>query len=255
MSDDPRHRSVSRRILALAVALSAFGMLAAPAETLDDARDRYAAGEYESAIRLFEKAAESMTPSAAIYFELGRAQEAAGHEAQAALSFERALLLDPAFSAARTALAESWQALGINAPPSNWLTRLEGSVSPDVLTGGGMAAFWAAGALLLGSLFRRGSRGLFFGSLALFLAACLLLSGAWFLDPRITKRDEAMILQENGVELLKSPVENSERVGRVPQGGTIRILSQRGRWFYGRVPGGATGWFPNDNVAPLIPSS
>lgn len=239
-------------LLILAVATAALAPTAS-ADTLAEARERFAAGEYESAVPLFEQAAKSMPPSAAIYFELGKAQSAAGSEARAALSFERALVLDPGFAAARSALAQSAQALGFTVPNAGWVSRLQGVVAPGVLTVSGTLAFWFAAIILLVSIFARNRRGLFPGALGLFTLAALLLAGAWFLDPRITRRDEAVVLADGGVNLLKSPVENSEQAGRIPAGGTVQILSQRGRWFYGRIPTGATGWFPSQDVVPLIP--
>ena len=71
------------------------------ADSLAEARDRAAHGEYESAATYFEKHLQSALPSAAAYFELGQVLQKSEKEAEAALAYRRSLVLDPGFAPAQ----------------------------------------------------------------------------------------------------------------------------------------------------------
>ena len=108
----------------LAILLVFLSASLAKADVLSDARSRFHDGEYEQAAKLFEQSLEKSPPDAAVFFELGRAFNKTGHEAQAALNFRRALILDPQFSAAQAALQETNVALGISAQKPDWRAQL-----------------------------------------------------------------------------------------------------------------------------------
>jgi hypothetical protein len=83
-------------------------------ESLDQARDRFSHGEYESAVTFFEKHLQSSAPSSAAYYELGQALQKSDKEAEAALAYRRALLLDPGFVPAAEVLREINARLGVS---------------------------------------------------------------------------------------------------------------------------------------------
>lgn len=224
------------------------------ADVLSDARARFQDGEYEQSARLFEQALEKTPPSAAVFFELGRAFTKTGQEARAALNFRRALVLDPRFDPARAALQEANVALGIPPQKQTWKSQVAGRVPLDSLTLAGTVLVWAGAFLGLAAFFppalRR--RRLLAGALFLLLGLALL-SVVWLCDPRIALSNTAVVLTNGGTSLLSSPADQSEKVAGMPQGSLVDILSQRGRWFYGRLPGGAKGWFLTEGIVPLIP--
>lgn len=231
-------------------ALAAF----ARADVLSDARARFQDGEYEQASKLFEQALEKNPPSAAVFFELGRALTKTGQEARAALNFRRALVLDPRFEPARAALQEANVALGIPPQKQTWRSQITGRVPLDSLSLAGTFLFWAGAFLGLAAYFppafRR--RRLLAGALFL-LPGLALLTAVWLCDPRIALSNTAFVLTNGGSSLLSSPADHSEKVAGMPQGSLVDVLSQRGRWFYGRLPGGAKGWFLTEGIVPLIP--
>lgn len=226
----------------------------ARADVLSDARARFQDGEYEQASRLFEQALEKTPPSAAVFFELGRALTKTGQEARAALNFRRALILDPRFDPARAALQEANVALGIPPQKQTWKSQVAGRVSLDSLTLAGTVLFWAGAFLGLAAFFppafrrRRLLAGAFF-----LLLGISLLTVVWLCDPRIALGNTAVVLTNGGTSLLSSPADQSEKISSMPQGSLVDVLSQRGRWFYGRLPGGAKGWFLTEGIVPLIP--
>lgn len=227
----------------------------APADVLADARARYAEGEYQQAAKLFEQAIETAPPQAAVFFEFGRCLRQAGQDGRAALNFQRSLVLDPRFVPAAVALAETNTDLGIPKPALTWRDRVLERIPMDTLALTGTVLFWTGAftitlLLLLRAVRRKGWYALGMICLAAGIAA---LSLAWLCDPRITDRNTAMVLNNGGASVLNSPAEQSEKIASLREGTQVQILSQRGRWFYGEVPGGARGWFLTEGIVPIIP--
>ncbi|MEI6279758.1 MAG: tetratricopeptide repeat protein [Verrucomicrobiae bacterium] len=237
--------------LAFTILLAA-GLRAAP---LADARARYADGEYAQAEKLFEQALESSPPQAAVFFELGRCLRQTGQEARAALCFRRALVLDPRFTPARLALLETNTDLGLPKFPKIWKDHVLERIPMDALTLAGTVFFWLGAFAVMLLAFLRASNGKGWFALGILClvggAAALALAG--ICDPRITDRTTALVLKTGGSSLLSSPADQSEKTAALPDGGTVTILSQRGRWFYGRLPDGKCGWFLTEGIVPLIP--
>ncbi|MFZ4777294.1 MAG: tetratricopeptide repeat protein [Terrimicrobiaceae bacterium] len=243
----------SRPVFAV-ILLLALQVLTAGADALTDARARFADGEYEQATKLFEQALEKSPPSAAVFFELGRALNKSGQEARAALNFRRALILDPRFAPARSALQEANVALGIAPSKPDWRAKVLDRIPMDALTLAGTILFWVGAFCCLAAFMPPAFRGLRLVCGLFFLAAGLAtLALVWSCDPRITLANTAVVLTTGGTSLLSSPADQSEKIATLPQGSQVKILSQRGRWFYGELPGGAHGWFLTEGIVPLIP--
>ena len=221
----------------------------ARADMLSDARARFRDGEFEQSAKLYEQSLEKSPPSAAVFFELGRALNKTGQEARAALNFRRALVLDPRFAPARTALQEANTALGISPVKKDWRSQVVERIPLDSLALAGAAIFWAgAFAGLAAFLGRRLVAGIL-----ILIFGLSLLGVAWVCDPRIELANTAVVLTNGGAVLRSSPADQSEKIASLPQGGIVNLLSQRGRWFYGQVPGGLKGWFLTEGIVPLIP--
>lgn len=239
----------------IVVLLLVLGSLAG-ADVLSDARARFRDGEYEQAAKLYEQSLEKSPPGAAVFFELGRALNKTGQEARAALSFRRALILDPRFAPARSALQEANVALGIPPAKQDWRGWVVERISMDSLTLAGTVFFWAGAFAVLAAFLHPAIRGrrLALGILFLLLGLSLL-SVVWLCDPRIALANTAAVLTNGGTSLRSSPADQSEKIASLPQGSIVNVLSQRGRWFYGQLPGGAKGWFLTEGIVPLIPPS
>ena len=225
------------------------------ADSLAEARDRAAHGEYESAATYFEKHLQSAPPSAAAYFELGQVLQKSEKEAEAALAYRRSLVLDPGFAPAANALRESNARLGVTAPVQNWRSLLGEKIDADIAVLVGCIAFWVGAFLLLVTLAFSKKRLLFL-SLGLFLLVAGFASGlaSAFTDPRIFEANQSMVMNLAGASLYKVPSEDaSEKITTLNQGSTLKILSARGRWFHVELPGGQRGWVLQDGVTRVIP--
>ena len=227
------------------------------ADSLAEARDRAAHGEYESAATYFEKHLQSALPSAAAYFELGQVLQKSEKEAEAALAYRRSLVLDPGFAPAANALRESNARLGVTAPVQNWRSLLGEKIDADTSVLVGCIAFWVGAFLMLATLAFSKKRLLFL-SLGLFLLVAGFASGlaSAFTDPRIFEVKQSMVMNLAGASLYKVPSEDaSEKITTLNQGSTLKILSARGRWFHVELPGGQRGWVLQDGVTRVIPAA
>lgn len=226
------------------------------ADSLAEARDRAAHGEYESAATYFEKHLQSAPPSAAAYFELGQVLQKTEKEAEAALAYRRSLVLDPGFAPAANALKESNARLGVAAPVQAWRSRLGEKIAPDTAVLAGSIVFWT-GAFFLLAAFAFLKRRTLLVSLGAFLlvagfASCLVSA---LTDPRILDARQAMVMQLAGSSLYKVPSEDAaEKITTLNQGATVKILSARGRWFHVALPGGQHGWLLQEGVTQVIPA-
>ena len=227
------------------------------ADSLAEARDRAAHGEYESAATYFEKHLQSAPPSAAAYFELGQVLQKSEKEAEAALAYRRSLVLDPGFAPAANALRESNARLGVTAPVQNWRSLLGEKIDADIAVLVGCIALWVGAFLMLATLAFSKKRLLFL-SLGLFLLLAGFASGlaSAFTDPRIFEAKQSMVMNLAGASLYKVPSEDaSEKITTLNQGSTLKILSARGRWFHVELPGGQRGWVLQDGVTRVIPAA
>lgn len=227
------------------------------ADSLAEARDRAAHGEYESAATYFEKHLQSAPPSAAAYFELGQVLQKSEKEAEAALAYRRSLVLDPGFAPAVNALRESNARLGVTTPVQNWRSLLGEKIDADTAVLVGCIAFWVGAFLLLATLAFSKKRLLFL-SLGLFLLLAGFASSlaSAFTDPRIFEAKQSIVMNLAGAFLYKVPSEDaSEKITTLNQGSTLKILSARGRWFHVELPGGQRGWVLQDGVTRVIPAA
>lgn len=250
-----RHR-ILRFTLLLCAALAASGGFVR-ADFLAEARDRVAHGEHESALSYFEKHLQASPPSAAAYFEFGEALAKVGKEAEAALAFRRTLILDPRFQPAESALRDANAQLGLASPSRNWRTAVTTRVPLDGLALGGAAVFWIGAFMFLIALPAvKSRRTVLPASIILCVAGLAALALLWLVDPRETDARDAMVLSTNGAVLYKTPSEDSsQKITTLGQGSLVKILSQRGRWCHGELPGGQRGWFLLEGTTPVIPAA
>jgi hypothetical protein len=210
------------------------GGLICRADFLTEARDRLANGERDAATALFQKHLDSAPPSASIYYELGQVHASADQSAEAALAFNRALLLDPSFTPARDALNAANRDLGIPTAPLDWRNKVAAAIPPDALALGAALLFWVEAFLLL--------TGTATGLLSLST------------DPRFLHAREVMILKESGTVLYRTPTTDPfAKITTLAPGTLINVLATSGRWFHGQLHGGQEGWFLQEGCKPVVP--
>jgi hypothetical protein len=247
---------IFRFVLILCAALLTSGGFC-QADFLAEARERVSHGEHESAIPYFEKYIQGAPPSAAAYFEFGQALAKAGKEAEATLAFRRTLILDPRFQPAEAALGDANAQLGLTSPSRNWRTAVTSRIPLDQLAIAGAATFWLGAFLFLSALLAVKSRRVLFpAAFVLALGGAAALALLWLVDPRETDSRDAMVLSSGGSVVYKTPSEDpSQKITTLGQGSVVKILTKRGRWFHGELPGGKRGWFLQAGTTPVIPGA
>lgn len=91
---------MKRLIIAIISILALFGNMQAQ-ELILKADTAYTKADYNTALRLYKEAADSLGTGAELYYNLGNAYYRTGNIAQAIIAYERALKIAPSFSEAK----------------------------------------------------------------------------------------------------------------------------------------------------------
>jgi len=236
--------------------LAAAFLLSVPAfaGAVEDGNASFAKGDFAAAARSYETAISSGAPSAGLYYNLGLAQVKNGDRPQAALSFQRALLLDPRLTDARMALSEIERSEQVPIGPASWRDTVSEKVSVSALMITGSVLAWIGAFWLLAICFQ--SRRRFLPVTAAFLL--LVVGGAaifagYVADPRVFNQHAGVLL--DAVTLHSAPADQSAEVVRLPAAATVQILSRRGDWTYCKAPTGGKGWAPSKSIADVVPTA
>jgi len=227
--------------------------LAATSAIGADAKSAFEAKDYPAAIREMEEHLQ-LVPSAEGYYDMGLANEKKGDAVQAALNYERAILLDPGLRPARNALAKLAASKGIPLPPHEWTDEVRAVVHPDTLVFIGFALVWggAFGLLFATQATRRRAAMNALSILALLFGGAALIAG-WLSDARMMTTLPAMVTATDGADVLTEPANNAKSLITLPAGTPVDVISPRGAWAYVDLNGGAKGWVQTDRLTPLIP--
>lgn len=233
-------------VLFLLAGASAFGA---------DAAAAFAAKDYPAAIRQAEEPLSS-APSAEGFYDVGLAHEKSGQPVEAALNYQRALLLDPGLGAARNALAKLAASKSIPLRPPAWTNDVAAFLHPDTLVLLGALLLWGgAFGLVFATQARSRRTGLnALAGLALIFGAAALAAG-WLADARMTSRALALVVAKDGAEVLTSPAHNSTPILSLPAGTTVDVLSPRGPWSYVDLNGAQRGWVQTERLRPVVPGA
>jgi len=227
--------------------------LAGPYEEADAA---FAKGDFTAAVQGYETALAGGDRSAGLYENLASAQMKAGQRPQAALSLQRAILLNPRGIDARIALSDLDRSLGVAPGSAGWRGVVAERVPllPLVIVGGGV--MWLGAYLFLVGGIRNQPK---FWPMA-GAAVCLLGGGAlaamgFLSDPRWVLRDAAVVLPDEGLKLLSAPADQSETIVSLPGGAIVQVLRRSGDWIYVRSLDGKRGWASTPSLEAVVPSS
>ena len=226
------------------------------ASPLDEAAAAYEAGDFKKAAIDYTAVLAAETPSAILYYNLALAQKYADEPGHAAISLRRALMLEPRFSEARTALADLERSQGIasvptrNFPqnfPQNWqdLVMQHVPLFPALVTA--FSLFWIALVVVIFS--SRTAKKIGFGLLAV-LCLAVFLAGI-LSEPRVAWRNDVVIIQ--ATTLSKIPAEKADTIAKLAPATVLTIASESGSWFFGKLPDGRSGWVQREAVERISP--
>jgi tetratricopeptide (TPR) repeat protein len=233
---------------------SAAQTLSVAAAGFQEANQRYQAGDYEAAARLYEELAQGEGREAGeVYFNLGNASFKLKRLGRAILNYERARLLMPRHPMVQKNLkyAKSLVASRLDAP-SNWylaratdlldaLTRREW----QILATGLLAALLA---LLIVHLAL--GRGAFAARLAFPVGVvCLLAVGCWIARLGFDASRRGAVVTSAQAEVRYGPSRQEPVAYRVSEGFLIWRLESRDGWARVSLPNREQGWVEEGSVS------
>lgn len=225
----------------------------AGATNAKDASEAFAAGDYAKASVGYQQAIDEGPVSAELYHNLAVSFEKEGRPIDAALNYERALILDPGLRAAHNNLAMLAAEKGINERPRRWVNDVTAWVHPGTLIVLGSVFGWVGCVGILVGIFGSKRRWILATSIAFLALGPILFGIGSVADPRNADADLAMVTAAQGTNALASPATNSTPVADLPAGSSVGVLSPRGAWTYVALSGGARGWVPTSALTMVVP--
>jgi len=249
--------SLRLRLWVFSAMIVFFGLIVTGrADALQDAGTAFASGDFSAAARAYETALATSGPSAGLYYNLAMAQLKDGQRPQAALNLHRAIMLDPRMMDARVSLSEIERSQGVPSVPAGWRGTLAERAPLQTLVVTGCVLAWLGAFLLLYVLFKSGRKMLpAFGAVFLLLFGAAAFLAGTLADPRIAARKGAVVLAEDGINLLAAPADQSATVSRLPAGAFLTVLQRSGEWTYCRTPKGDSGWVPSSSLQSVVPAA
>jgi hypothetical protein len=249
------------KLFALLILLAAAGapvLCAQPADeatVLEEGNRAYAEGDYGKAQDLYEQLVKAGSANSAVFLNLGHAEFRLGREVPAAINYRRALMLDPANSAARSSLEHVMAKLGVPAPGLGAPEIVGQYVSFDLLALTGSLLFWAGILLVVYAVFGAKRRpGLVAAGIFLAILGSTAVAVSWAGDSRVALAHTSIVTGD-AVEALSSPADNAKKLSDLPAGTPVRVVAARDDWSLVRLPIGVDGWVRSSALEPVFPGA
>jgi tetratricopeptide (TPR) repeat protein len=215
----------------------------------------FAEGDFGAARDAYEKLIKAGSTNPAVLVNLGHADFRLGREVPAAISYRRALALDPGNSAARSSLEHVMQKLGVPAPGLGAAEVVGQYISFDLLVLLGSLTFWAGIIMVFFALFSdRKRNGLTAAGVIVSLIGATAVAVSWAGDSRIALAQTSIVVGD-AVDARKTPVDNSQKLVDLPKGTPVRVITARDDWSLVRLPIGVDGWVRSAALEPVFPGA
>ncbi len=225
------------------------------AEIFDRANREYADGSYEAARDGYEQLVKAGSRDPSVYLNLGHAEFRLGRYVPAAISYRRALALDPGNTAARSSLEHVFGKLGIPAPGLGAAEIVGQYISFDLLALLGSALFWIGLGLVVFAVFSARRRpGLAVLGALVAIAGATAAAISWAGDSRIALAQTAMVIGD-AVDARSTPADNAQKLADLPEGTPVRVIAAREDWSLVRLPIGVDGWVRTAALEPVFPGA
>jgi tetratricopeptide (TPR) repeat protein len=225
----------------------------------EQANAAYNAGNYDSAVRLYEDILTYDVESAPLYYNMGNAYYKKRDYPMAIYCYEKALKIDPSDDDARTNLEMANLAIvdKIEPVPQSFLVKgwngMRNWLSGDQWAYVSIVAF----ALLLvavGLFLRSGRMGMrklgFFGGIVMLIVFGLsVLFAAQFRKASLTE-DQAIVMTPT-VTVKSSPNTSSIDLFVLHEGTKVDLLDEADGWSKIKIANGSIGWLQTDFILPF----
>lgn len=204
----------------------------------------YAEGAYQEAIQQYQSSLERGTTSAALYNNLGLAYLGEKDLAEAILSFERALALQPTLADAQHNLevAKQYQ-VDVIYPMKpfvliDWWQQLRASASSDAWA---LLSLLATFAFAAAWIWRWQKRTSWLIPVVFLLLSLLFGSLAMQSYQEATDRSSAIVMAEEAT-LYQAPQVGSQHLRSLHAGVKVELLEKQGEWQQVRLANAQVGW-------------
>lgn len=239
----------------LLVAVAAHAQKPDEQELFEQGNRAYAEGDYGAARDAYENLIKAGSTNPAVYLNLGHADFRLGREVPAAISYRRALALDPGNSAARSSLEHVMQKLGVPAPGLGAAEVVGQYISFDLLVLLGSLTFWAGIIMVFFALFSAQKRnGLTALGVAVAMIGATAVAVSWAGDSRIAMAQTSIVISD-AVDARKTPADNAQKLVDLPKGTPVRVISARDDWSLVRLSIGVDGWVRSAALEPVFPGA
>lgn len=238
-------------MLCLALAVTLQAQTATPAQTLAQANRAYTAGDYETAISLYQSLLEAGVGEGAVHFNLGSAYYESDQTGRALAHFLQAQRYLPRDADLNQFIARiQGERDAVQGDEQVPIDRL-GGLTQSVMTRGELvaAAFvvWAVWfGLAAWMVWRPGMRGALRSVLVVLgivLFGVLLLMGSRLYVE--AARPQAVII-DGATPAYSGPAERYLQLYSVPEAAQLRVLERRDGWARFVLPDGRQGWLQAD---------
>ncbi len=219
---------------------------AGTSDTFAAANEAYNKRDFGAAIQAYETLLRRGELRPEIYYNLALAHEKSANPARAILSYERALLLAPAFTDAQARLDS------LSGVPSHWWERL-----PRFGSRLSVIVAVVAGWIFLFSLVAQwrvlgGTRHLWSMTAILSLIALAIAATSFYLrDWPLASPDRAIVLKNE--KLRSNFTASSPSILALRPGQAVEITSVNGPWTECRLPDQTLGWVASESLERVIP--
>jgi len=231
-------------------------LLAIDAESLMQSGNRlYEQGEYEQAVREYEKILSADIHSASLHYNAGCAYFNLKMYGQAILHFEKANLLKPRdpdiehnLKFARLFLKDRFD-VPEPMPLVKWFRNARSSLSLRELRNTEVFMFLLVVGLILAHRFLAGRMDMgLLNPLIIIALVLFILTTGWLVDRSLIERSNHAVVLVKEMEITSAPVPGSSTLFVIHEGSSGEILNTTDSWYEIRLPDGKAGWIPHEAV-------
>lgn len=226
-----------------------------PASRFQSANKAYDAGDFENAHESYLSIVEDGGIAPDLFYNLGNTAYRIDKAGEAALWYQRALVLDPSHAESRQNLRVMEREFGFLSMERNFFEKFVTCLSRRQILLFGVAGFWGIALSIAGAFafdrprFRTALIGIRTAS-----AILLVLAVTAFL----VRENDSLLLSRSIVTApetlaLTSPADGGKDVISLPPGTHVDLLAQRAAWSYVAIPGDLRGWVRSGGLTPLWP--
>jgi tetratricopeptide (TPR) repeat protein len=246
----PRNR-IPWRLALLALIAGCAVARAADTTQFDNANRLYEAGKFADARDAYQQMVRSGPISANLYYNLGNTEWKLGDGGQAAVDYERALMLEPSHPEATANLNFVREQTGAKTATLQWwqtaLDVLNANTASLLLSLCGWAALFSVAIIVIKPGPHIGTAVALTISLlgAAYAGGCL-----WQTNADATRA----VVIEKSVQAREAPADVAPIADVLPAGSEVLSPEERGPWTYCTLPDGTRAWVPTEALERVKPA-